>query len=283
MEQESKDTPQHEHDCQSWCSDGCYPSATCEARWSGAFITFTGVDDDTDPAGLVQLADDYPVEFGLLFSPKRQGIEPRYPKLTTIEWLDEELPLRWAAHLCGDDARAWLYEDRCEHDWLRLLPARADQHRRPEHPAQPDRQWAAKRNLRAILQCRGDFPRVASVGCAVRRQRRPGHRAQWLLAIGRQDDVLRLRGRLGRRTWRRPCASSGAGRAPLLDRHGERRARRARPLQPGEVPRRVRGGKPISTTVDAESSSASVGNHSRTFLPIWGSAQAGVTPWTEST
>lgn len=126
------------------------------------FITFTGVDDDTDPHGLVQLADDYPVEFGLLFSPKRQGIEPRYPKLTTIEWLTEELPLRWAAHLCGADARAWLYEDRCEHDvrkFQRVQINTADPNIQPSLIGNQ----AAKRNLRAILQCRGEFPHVSSV------------------------------------------------------------------------------------------------------------------------
>jgi hypothetical protein len=126
------------------------------------FITFTGADDDTDPAELVKLADDYPVEFGLLFSPKRQGIEPRYPKLTTIAWLTEELPLRFAAHLCGQDARDWLYEDRCEHDlrgFQRVQINTADPNIQPSMIGNQ----AAKRNLRAILQCRGDFPRVASV------------------------------------------------------------------------------------------------------------------------
>lgn len=126
------------------------------------FITFTGVDDDTDPAGLVQLADDYPVEFGLLFSPKRQGKEPRYPAIHTIEWLTDQLPLRWAAHLCGQDARDWLYEDRCEHDlsdFQRVQINTADPHIQPTMIGNQ----AAKRKLRAILQCRGEFPNVASV------------------------------------------------------------------------------------------------------------------------
>jgi hypothetical protein len=127
-----------------------------------SFITFTGVDEYTDAAGLVELANDYPVEFGLLFSPSRQGREPRYPAIHTIEWLTDELPLRWAAHLCGGDARNWLYEDRCEHDL-------SDFHRVQINTADPNIQpslignQAAKRNLRAILQCRGPFPRVASV------------------------------------------------------------------------------------------------------------------------
>lgn len=126
------------------------------------FITFTGVDDDTDPAGLVQLANDYPVEFGLLFSPKRQGLEPRYPKLSTIAWLVQELPLRYAAHLCGGDARAWLDEDRCEHDLRGFQRVQINTANPNIQPSLIGNQ-AAKRNLRAILQCRGDFPHVASV------------------------------------------------------------------------------------------------------------------------
>lgn len=123
------------------------------------FITFTGVDDDTDPAGLVQLADDYPVEFGVLFSPKRQGIEPRYPKLSTIDWLVEELPLRWAAHLCGDDARAVLRMEGSQHDWRLRCFQRVQintAERNIDYPALG--RWASCRNLRAIIQTRGAFP-----------------------------------------------------------------------------------------------------------------------------
>lgn len=130
------------------------------------FITFTGVDDETDPAALVQLADDYPVEFGLLFSPKRQGVEPRYPQLSTIEWLVSELPLRWSAHLCGADARDVIERETSNHDWLLHTYRFARAQINTADPlVEPSRigSWAAQRNLRAILQCRGQFPRVASV------------------------------------------------------------------------------------------------------------------------
>lgn len=126
------------------------------------FITFTGVDADTDPAGLVLLADDYPVEFGILFSPKRQGVEPRYPELSKVDWFTEELPLAWAAHLCGQDARDWIDSDLCQHDlsgFQRVQINTANPHIQPSGIGNS----AAKRNLRAILQCRGEFPRVASV------------------------------------------------------------------------------------------------------------------------
>lgn len=130
-----------------------------------AFITFTGVDEDTDSAGLVQLADDYPVEFGLLFSPKRQGLEPRYPKLETIGWLASELPLRWAAHLCGADAREVIETAQSRHDRLLSFHFQRVQINTADPLVQPSLigNWAASRNLRAILQCRGRFPCVASV------------------------------------------------------------------------------------------------------------------------
>jgi hypothetical protein len=128
------------------------------------FITFTGVDDATDADTLVELADDYPVEFGLLFSPKRQGLEPRYPKLETIGWLVSELPLRWAAHLCGADAREVIECNTSRHDSLLPHFTRA-QINTADPSVKPSQigNWAAERNVRAILQCRGEFPRIASV------------------------------------------------------------------------------------------------------------------------
>ena len=129
------------------------------------FITFTGVDDSTEASHLVELACAYPVEFGVLFSPKRQGIEPRYPKLTTIAWLVTNLPaLRWAAHLCGGDARDVIEHGGSKHDNMLRYFQRA-QINTADPKVQPSLigNWAAERNLRAILQCRGDFPRVASV------------------------------------------------------------------------------------------------------------------------
>jgi hypothetical protein len=128
------------------------------------FITFTGVDDATDASDLMALADHYPVEFGLLFSPKRQGVEPRYPKLQTISWLVSELPLRWSAHLCGGDARDVLDNGFSRHDDLLPFFTRAQINTAdPKVSPSGVGNWASARNLRAILQARGEFPKVASV------------------------------------------------------------------------------------------------------------------------
>lgn len=128
-----------------------------------SFITFTGVDADTDAAELVRLADDYPVEFGVLFSPKRQGVEPRYPSIRTIEWLVDELPLRWAAHLCGASASAVVEHGRSLHDSLMCNFHRAQINTtNPIALLQPSRlaAWAVGHNMRAIVQCRGKFPLI---------------------------------------------------------------------------------------------------------------------------
>ncbi len=75
-------------------------------------ITITGADDNISPQDPINLSKLYPfVEWGLLFSPKKQGT-PRYP---TQEWLEELITLRFkdrmlsgfknevkfSMHLCG--------------------------------------------------------------------------------------------------------------------------------------------------------------------------------------
>jgi hypothetical protein len=65
------------------------------------FITFTGVDEQTDIKELRTLASQYPVEWGVLFSPSRQGHDWRYPAGRILEDLLWARELRLAAHLCG--------------------------------------------------------------------------------------------------------------------------------------------------------------------------------------
>lgn len=130
-----------------------------------AFITFTGVDDATVAADLVALADDYPIEFGLLISPKKQGLEARYPRMTTIQWLLGELPVVFALHLCGTAAREVIREGiSAEYDDLMPYIDRV-QINTADHRVDPHLvgHWAAQRNVRAILQARGDFPKIAAV------------------------------------------------------------------------------------------------------------------------
>jgi len=70
------------------------------------FITFTGVDDRTDLDAVESLSKQYPIEWGVLFSPTQQGRTPRYPGLARLHEIHERSrSLRLAAHLCGEHAR----------------------------------------------------------------------------------------------------------------------------------------------------------------------------------
>lgn len=77
-------------------------------------VTFTGVDDWTDPLALVDLAAQYPVEFGVLMikNPSQTRWPERYPSQRTIERLFGR-GLRLSAHICGQYARDILSQGRC--------------------------------------------------------------------------------------------------------------------------------------------------------------------------
>lgn len=127
-------------------------------------ITFTGVDEYTDPAQMQTLARRYPgrIEWGILFSPGRQGSDehPRYPRLRFIEELVTELDdVRLAAHLCGEDARCILDTGESPHE--ELLGAYFE--RAQINAGEPDvamvARWARRAAVHPVVQCRGDFPR----------------------------------------------------------------------------------------------------------------------------
>ncbi len=64
------------------------------------FITFTGIDEWTDPDKVIELSKKYPVEWGILFSKKNTGNVNRYPSHEVVEnYFDEDLKL--SAHICG--------------------------------------------------------------------------------------------------------------------------------------------------------------------------------------
>jgi hypothetical protein len=132
------------------------------------FITFTGADDKTNIVEMMTLSSQYPIEWGILFSPKRQGTG-RYPSLEFVKDLIAmhwcRRPLHMAAHLCGADARE-VIEGGTSH-WSEMLCesfGRA-QINTADPKVQPALigQWAGALKLRAILQCRGDFPDVTAV------------------------------------------------------------------------------------------------------------------------
>lgn len=69
------------------------------------FITFTGLDARTDLQRAKALADAYKIEWGVLFSPERQGKDNRYPEVAFVqEALFADIDL--SAHLCGGYSRS---------------------------------------------------------------------------------------------------------------------------------------------------------------------------------
>lgn len=134
------------------------------------FITFTGADENTSVAGMAELAAKYPIEWGVLFSPKQQGAG-RYPHLDfVIQILSaaRRHGLRFAAHVCGQHSRDVLELGGTSIDGL--LPG--FQRVQVNIDAGPDkapnvREWAARWGLTAIMQSRCEFPS-------------PGHGVEWL-------------------------------------------------------------------------------------------------------
>ncbi|MCK1577876.1 phosphoribosylanthranilate isomerase [Bradyrhizobium sp. 174] len=128
------------------------------------FITFTGADNWTSIEGMQSLSAKYPIEWGVLFSPKRQGSDPRYPDgdgLSRIMWAN----VRRAAHICGAYSDAimegrdierspvdFLYFDRVQVNHVTPVPKRINYFRTG---------WGVKRG---IAQHRAEgFPQDTSV------------------------------------------------------------------------------------------------------------------------
>lgn len=69
------------------------------------YVTFTGIDDNTDIGSLEKLTEQYPyVEFGVLMSKNHINIGDRYMSPDKIREL-EGRKLNLCAHLCGEFAR----------------------------------------------------------------------------------------------------------------------------------------------------------------------------------
>jgi hypothetical protein len=72
---------------------------------SPAFIAFTGVDRLDVSDALIALSARYPIEWGILVDDARGG-EALFPDMKTRARLLRCGPLRWAAHVCGPQAKA---------------------------------------------------------------------------------------------------------------------------------------------------------------------------------
>lgn len=123
------------------------------------FITFTGADANTDIDGMVDLGNLYPIEWGILYSPKRQG-QGRYPHFDWVRKLCQRShELRLSAHLCGGHSVAVIEFGRCGlEEPLAAHFARVQVNTAAHVSPASIEVWAANIGIHPILQCRGAFP-----------------------------------------------------------------------------------------------------------------------------
>jgi len=127
------------------------------------FITFTGADDHTSKRGMAELALEYPIEWGLLFSPQRQG-SGRYPSMACITDLLANYRLDFAAHLCGGHSRDLIATGRTEVDpLLKGRVNRVQVNTSQTFNAMDLQRWGQGIRADVIVQCRGPFPRDLAV------------------------------------------------------------------------------------------------------------------------
>lgn len=131
------------------------------------FITFTGLDEATDLGAFAQLARHWPIEAAFLFSPKRQGLDPRYPGWGWLIRATSELhergagKLRLAAHLCGDYSRLLVDQKPLPVDLDAMLTThftRVQVNGAPAHTADHLANWGAERKVSIVLQAPQVFP-----------------------------------------------------------------------------------------------------------------------------
>ena len=129
------------------------------------FITFTGADEASDIAGMLELAALYPIEWGILFSPARQGNQPRYPSYNFIYRLFHRR-LCLSAHLCGGHSESLLANSETLVDSMlgEFFRVQVNTTLRGIDTTKL-LEWAEAidPDLQPILQCRGAFPDEADV------------------------------------------------------------------------------------------------------------------------
>jgi len=126
-----------------------------------SFIAFTGVDRLELLPGLKALSARYTIEWGVLVDPAQEDDSPLFPRAEIRDALLAERGLRWAAHVCGDAAKAIAASP-----LTAPLPPGGIQRVQVNHsfkgstPAQvaAARDYGRRLGVRAVLQCSGGFP-----------------------------------------------------------------------------------------------------------------------------
>ena len=119
-------------------------------------VTFTGFDAATRTHDLLELSRDFPIEWGILFHPTREG-SGRYPALAQIQSV-AACDLKLAAHLCGGYARSVVRGESLPATVVSLLDRFSRiQINTSERGIEAARiaLFAGRFGARGILQCRG--------------------------------------------------------------------------------------------------------------------------------
>lgn len=130
-----------------------------------SFIAFTGVDLGTVIDDLKALSARYPIEWGILIDAAQETL-PLFPDAATRHALLTAGGLRFAAHVCGDEARRIANApETASLDLSGFSRLQVNHSFEGSNPAQVENtvRFGRGRGLRAMLQCKGAFPADARV------------------------------------------------------------------------------------------------------------------------
>lgn len=125
-----------------------------------AFIAFTGVDLGTVIDDLKALSARYPIEWGILIDAAQEAL-PLFPDAATRHALLTAGGLRFAAHVCGDEARRIANApDTASLDISGFSRLQVNHSFEGSNETQVENtvRFGRSRGLRAMLQCKGAFP-----------------------------------------------------------------------------------------------------------------------------
>jgi hypothetical protein len=127
------------------------------------FIAFTGADDPDLAEDMVRLSARYPIEWGMLLDEAQEG-RPLFPDCGARGTLLATKGLRWAAHVCGEQARRIANDPGSATIDLQGFTRVQVNHGFSGSDASQIGNAIAfgrQRGLRAMLQCLDEFPEEA--------------------------------------------------------------------------------------------------------------------------
>ena len=130
-----------------------------------AFIAFTGVDRTDLIPHLQALSARYPIEWGMLVD-DAQSEKPLFPDRAARQQLLRAGGLRWAAHVCGAEARAIVdAPEDVTIDLAGFSRVQVNHGFHGSHESQIANTWRFGRTqgVRTLLQCGDPFPEDARV------------------------------------------------------------------------------------------------------------------------